>query len=162
MSDFSKLTKIFGQDVARFRREMQEEGETFTYGGAAQDMLVMSWDEHHNPVEEFKERGYYTYMKTLVSSGRVSGTMYRGTDWDCSHLKVGEKIDYSNRLTTWSRKIEQATDFCDPERPILLKLTCQSAPGLDVNRDVVLDETRLTVTEKTSLEDGVMFTVELT
>lgn len=120
-------------------------------------LKIFTWKQFHNPVLEFKEAGYYSEMKKLVSKNRVSGRLYRVTDY----VIPEETIDYSGRSTSWSRSLKIAKEFADPD---ILQLDCDQIPGLELEgteEEVILDEMTLRILEKNRSGDLVVVKVTL-
>lgn len=69
--------------------------------------------------------GLYEKVKALVHSFKISGTFYHEAEESehLEHLQPGDTIDYRSCLTRWVERI-------DEDEPIILKLTCEQAPGL--------------------------------
>lgn len=140
---------IFGVDPQSLVEEWQAEGLEPTYGSIENDLLVQAWEDHHDPVPLFKKEGLYEKLKTLVHSLKISGTFYHEAEESehFEHLQPGDTIDYRSCLTRW---LKDEPDEPDEDEPIILKLTCERVPGLEMKREVILGECQLTVVSRSS------------
>lgn len=94
------------------------------FGSLLNDVMIMEWTDASNPWEHIEacDSSLKNFINMMKSHQRVhTGTLYRGTDYeDYKHLKVGDVIDYTNRCTSWSPKLDRAINYADPKYPILL------------------------------------------
>jgi len=111
------------KEIAAYTADLLADGEDFSYGSAVNDIMVMVWEDNHDPVDEFRENGYYTKMRDLVVSGKVSGTFYRGVD------NINQ-TDYTDRISSWTANPDTALKFTSEEDPIVLRCTFVNHPGL--------------------------------
>lgn len=101
--------------------------------GVDPQSLVDEWEEDLEPT--------YEKLKTLVQSSKISGTFYHEAK-DCEefeHLQVGDTIDYRSCLTRWRK------DEPDDDGSLILKLTCEQVPGLQLRDEIILSECQLKV-----------------
>lgn len=134
---------IFGTDVEAIKAEWAEEDLEPMYGSVENDLMVMAWEQYHNPAGEFKKEDLYEEMKALVHSHKISGVFYRDLE-EAEHLAPGDTIDYRRCLTTWIKRQLPEDD------PVIMKLACTDATGLNIGRNeqegsVILGECQLKV-----------------
>lgn len=154
---------IFGQNMAEIRKEWLSEDLKPRYGCVCMDCIVLAWMDFVNPVKELKKEGVYDLFSSLVNKNTFSGVLYRGTDYNITG-NVGDVINYSNRLTSWSTEEEVALDFTTEENPIILKLSCKDVVGLPIyysrdEKEVVLGECILKIVDKKVVRGKVVLEV---
>lgn len=99
------------------------------------DICHQFWSRKDDPVHDLKKDGCYPFFKEQIEASRISGTFYRGTSYyEAGDLEIGDTIDYSGRLSSWSIDIGVAHDFCtvfsrSPANAAIFILTCSEAPG---------------------------------
>ena len=157
-------THIFGNNVDQMKQEWQQEEMEPDYGCVCNDLMILEWIDLFDPVKTFKSQGLYELLKSLIQSETVSGVLYRGSDFDDHYqLQVGDIINYSDRLTSWSDHIDIAAKFTWPDHPLILKLVCNQVKGLKLkNRDElesILDECNLIIVATHKYNNGRLFEV---
>ena len=102
--------QIFGYNIMETIEEWLEEETLPLFQCIHYHLIVVEWEAWGCKI--IQDRGYYPLLKELVYKHRVSGTLYRGTDYELDKLKVGFVLDY-NRLESWSREIKTAHLFAE-------------------------------------------------
>lgn len=158
---------IFGTKITdELKQEWDDNGLIpYQYGCMCNDLLVVAWTDFNDPVVKFKSSNMYDMMRNIITINTISGTFYRGTDYDYTPLNIGDKIDYSDRLSSWSSDIKLARGFTLKAKPLILKLECVDAKGLTLydrtEKESILDECVLIITNKEEYEDGTLLTVSI-
>jgi len=157
---------IFGQNIDQLKQEWSENELKPKYGCVCMDMIVLEWQDFDDSVKELKKEKVYHLFNSLVSKNRVSGTLYRGTDWDYLSKQKGDIINYKDRLTSWSTDIEIAQNFTTVKNPIILKLVCVNVVGLPMyysrhEKEIVLGECYLKVINRSIDKETLQLDVEV-
>jgi hypothetical protein len=105
----------------------------------------------NNPVKEFKAVGIYSTFRKYILLNVISGTFHRSTKYNRHHL-VGDKINYYDRSTSRSTKIDVPERFTLEENPLLINSKDEE--------ELVLDENILTIVNK-RYKNGTLFTVTI-
>ena len=135
------------------------------YGCFCYDILLKQWTEFFNPVEEFKNNNIYNIFKNVVNEQLSNGIFYRGTDYDYYNLNVGDIINYSQRLTSWSKKLEIAEQFTKFEKPLILKIESDKLCALEIKdhkeEEIIMRECTLEIIYKENYRSGYLYTVKI-
>lgn len=122
--------KIFNYDISETIEDWIDDDVQLKFECIHYDLVVIEWEIYG--LDVLKKQGYYPLIKELVDKYHVSGTFYRGVDYELDKLKVGYVMDYK-RLSSWSTSMTIAHFFTSDENPVMLKLVCKNATGLDLN-----------------------------
>lgn len=91
------------------------------FGDKSPDQLIIGWIHGGNPNSELRQHGVWKEFNKMVNSARYDTQekyIYRGTDY-AAYLapKVGDIIDYSDWVTSWSTKVTVAEGFTRGANP---------------------------------------------
>lgn len=139
----SKFSHIFGSDHKQFGNKSPEE-------------LIIGWIRGANPNNELRQHDIWTEFNKMINTATYDTQgkyIYRGTD----HLpylspKVGDIIDYSNWITSWSTRQKVAQAFTHGVQPITIFRLKGVYKALDIRKqnrsesEIVLSASKLKVT----------------
>lgn len=157
-------------DFNSWANKLIDEGHdtTLYYGCIHYDFIVSAWENYADPIKTLREDFNYDLMKEVVDNNIISGTYYRGTDYDLNNLKPGYIMDYE-RLSSWSSDIFVAKDFWDENNPIILQITASGVKGLDLSKNgrvsyekgIILSHYKFKIIEEKQYETFKLFKVEI-
>lgn len=138
------------------------------YGCIHYDIITSACENYENPVSTLREDFNYDLLKEAVDDNIISGTYYRGTNYDINNLKIGYIMDYE-RLSSWSSDIFIAKDFWDENNPIILKIKISNVKGLDLCKngrtnhfkEIILSHYKFKIIEEEQYSTFKLLTVEI-
>jgi len=129
-----------------------------TFGSHINKDLVEEWKRE---LEAWKKENFYDELKNLVDTNKVSGAFYHSIPYyKSTDLDIGDMIDYSSRITTWSITPNKFDNDISSE--IILKLESNDIIGLKLqDNQIMLSECHLKITDKIQKDGYDMIIVEI-
>lgn len=87
--------------------------------------LIAEWIQNHKPNAKFKESNKWEQLNNcLLNSSHYFDTLYRGIKIPAGNLvrvpQIGDIIDYSDWISTWSTKMEECYLYTNWSHPAFL------------------------------------------